>query len=106
MLCQIKLRDHLTLNKRLNNKCFFFLSNHLIRAIFLINHEKDYVVSDFKIWFANKLLVNLVQWSLSNFNDALTSGASLTGGGLKKFCCQQENDSCLLCFIYIKDEQQ
>ena len=63
-------------------------------------------MSDFKIWFANKLLVNLVQWSLSNFNVALTSGASLTSGGLKKFCCQQENDSCLLCFIYIKDEQQ
>jgi len=38
MLCQIKLRDHLTLNNRLNNKCFFFLSNHLIRAIFLVNH--------------------------------------------------------------------
>ena len=37
MLCQIKLRDDLTLNKRLNNTCFF-LTNHLIRAIFLTNH--------------------------------------------------------------------
>ena len=41
-------------------------------------HKKDYVVSNFKIWFANKLLVNLVQWSLSNFDAELTSGASLT----------------------------
>ena len=70
------------------------------------HHEKDYVVSDFKIWFANKLLVNLVQWYLSNFNAALTSVASLTSGGLKKFCCQQENDSYLIWFMYIKDEQQ
>ena len=42
------------------------------------HHKKDYVVSNFKIWFANKLLVNLVQWSLSNFDAELTSGASLT----------------------------
>ena len=41
-------------------------------------HKKDYVVSNFKIWSANKLLVNLVKWSLSNVDAELTSGASLT----------------------------
>ena len=42
------------------------------------HHEKDYVVGNFKIWLASKLLVNLVQWSLSSFDAELTSVASLT----------------------------